>query len=67
MTSPAFFKKLEKDQIKPRVIRKEIKSLNLLTETKQRKFKLLKSMVRNKAILRVYFKTTKRAREEKRN
>ena len=34
MTSPAFFKKLEKDQIKPRLIRKEIKSLNLLTETK---------------------------------
>lgn len=48
MTSPASFKKLEKDQMKPRVIRKEIKSINLLTETKQRKLKLLKSMVRNK-------------------
>lgn len=67
MTSPASFKKLEKDQMKPKVIRKETKSLNLLTETKQRKFKLLKSMVRNKAILRFDFKITKRAREEKRN
>ena len=51
--------------MKPRVIRKEIKSISLLTETKQRKFKLLKSMVRNKTILRFDFKTTKRAREEK--
>ena len=53
MNSPAPFKKLEKDQMKPKVIRKEIKSLNLLTETKQRKFKLFKEYGKKQSYLKI--------------